>query len=118
MRALILIAAIAAAAPAAAQPINALQFDALRAEQSAAQFHAIQQDNERMALEARLRANQAVQDMELQRLLPPQVYLPPYPEVGHVAPAAPFDASKLPSIPDAALAASNQRVRDAAKNPK
>jgi hypothetical protein len=116
MRALILTAAMAAAAPAAAQSLNAFQLDALRADQSAAQLHAIQQDNERMALEARLRASQAVLDLELQRALPPQVSLPPYPGAG--APAQPFDVSKLPSIPDAALAASNKRVRDAVKNPK
>ena len=53
-----------------------------------------------MALEARLRANQAVQEMELQRLLPPQVPLPPYPGVAAGGTrVAPFDAQHQPQVP-------------------
>lgn len=118
MRALILLLALAAAAPAAAQDIsglNQLQFDALRAEQSAAQLRAINEVNERMALESRLRAQQAILDLQLQRALPAQVPVLPY---ASATPPGPLDVSKLPQIPDAALAESNKRVRDAVKNPR
>ncbi len=118
MRALIVIAAAALATPAFAQDpagLTPLQLDALRAEQSLAQLRAINEANERMALEARLKAQQAILDLQLQRLLPPPVPTPPHPSGG---PSVKVDPGQLPSIPDTALEESNRRVRDAAKNPR
>jgi hypothetical protein len=118
MRALILFAAAALATPAFAQDpaaLTQLQLDALRAEQSLAQLRAINEANERMALEARLKAQQALLDLQLQRVLPPQVPTPPYPGAG---PTVTIDPAQLPSIPDAALAESNRRVRETAKTPR
>lgn len=115
MRALVLSLALSAAAPAAAQDIhsqlNQFQLDDLRAQQQLAQQRAIAQANELMALESRLRTEQAIQDL---RQVYAPVRLPELPYAG--APPAAIDTSKLPEIPDAALAASNRRVREAVQN--
>ena len=109
MRALAILLALAAAAPAAAQPLD---YDLLRAQQQAAQQREVAQHNELMALEARLRAEQAVLEQQLARA-PVRLPEPPYPSP---LPPAKIDTSKLPSIPDATLADSNRRVQEAAGN--
>lgn len=114
MRALLL--AFLIASPAATQDFGfttQAQIDDLRMQQQLAQQRAIAQSNELMALESRLRTEQAVRDLEFQRALPPRLPQLPYPAG---APPARIDTSKLPSIPDAALADSNRRVRDASEN--
>jgi hypothetical protein len=111
MRALIAILALAAATPAAAQTSS--QLADLQMQQQLAQQRAVAQHNELFALEARVRTEQAILDLQLQRALPARAPELPYPVA---APTGRVDTSKLPSIPDAALAASNRRVQDAAKN--
>jgi hypothetical protein len=103
----------AAATPAAGQvPLNAFELNDLRARQDAAERAAVARSNELMSLEARLRADQAVADLQALRA-PPAIpnlrYDPPL--TG--ASKAP---SKYPSMPDAALAESNRRVQAAAAN--
>jgi hypothetical protein len=116
MRAFLAVLALTACAvPAAAQDIGSTQsqLDDLRMQQQLAQQRAVAQHNELFALEARLKTEQAILDLQLQRALPPRVPVLPYP-VG--VPAANVDTSKFPSIPDAALAASNRRVQEASQN--
>ena len=114
MRAVLLSLVLAAVAvPAAAQaPSVQSQLDDLRARQEASERQAVARANEFQALDAQLRADQAVQDLQAQRV-PPAVpslnYAPPV--IGASAAAA-----KYPSMPDAALADSNRRVQDAARN--
>ena len=111
MRILIAALALVAATPAVAQPLaQQLQLDELRHQQQDAQRRAIDQSNQLMALEARLRAEQAA--YELQRIAPRAPELR-YEPARRTASAA---AAKYPSIPDAALADSNRRVQDAARN--
>ncbi|WP_293904730.1 hypothetical protein [Phenylobacterium sp.] len=103
----------AAATPAFAQNTQ-LELDNLRAQQQAAQQRAIAQANESMALEARLRAEQAVADLRLQRtppVLPELPYVTPASDAARAAAAT----ATYPSIPDAALADSNRKVQDAAQ---
>ena len=113
MRAVLLSLVLAAVAvPAAAQaPSVQSQLDDLRARQEASERQAVARANEFQALDAQLRADQAVQDLQAQRV-PPAVpslnYAPPV--IGASA------AAKYPSMPDAALADSNRRVQDAARN--
>ena len=112
MRALIAVIALtAAAAPAAAQTSS--QIADLQMQQQLAQQRAVALHNELFTLETRMRTEQAILDLQLQRALPARVPELPYPVA---APRGTIDTSKLPSIPDAALAASNRRVQDAAKN--
>jgi len=103
----------AAATPAAAQfNPNAFELNDLRARQDAAERAAVARSNELMALEARLRADQAVADLRAQRsapTLPSPRYDPP---LSGASPTLP----KYPSMPDAALAESNRRVQAAASN--
>lgn len=115
MRALIAVLALTAAAPAAAQDIGMTQsqIDDLRMQQQLAQQRAVAQHNEMFALETRLRTEQAILDLQLQRALPARVPELPYPVA---VPTGRIDTSRLPSIPDAALAASNRRVQEAVKN--
>lgn len=70
--------------------------------------HAISQDNRMMALEAQLRTEQAIRQLEAQRSRPalPQ---PAAPDATPSATAQP--KSPYASIPDDRLAASNARVR-------
>lgn len=110
MRTLLAIGVLAVSAPAAAQPTQ-LQLDDLRMQQQNAERRAIDQANQMMALEARLRAEQATLELQLQRSgvgVPAPTYQPSLTP----APAA----VKYPSMSDAALAESNRRVQAAAKN--
>ena len=111
MRALALLLALAAASPAAAQTVQ-FDIDNLRAQQELARQREVAQHNELMALDAQLRTNQAVLDQQLSRA---PVRLPESPYFSPIPPAK-IDTSKLPHIPDAALADSNKRVQDVVQN--
>lgn len=116
MRAIALLLALGAAAPAAAQglgpsnTLDQLRMDELRAQQQLLQQQQVAQHNELMALDARLRTEQHVARIQAERapVLLPQL---PYP-----APPGSIDISKLPRIPDKALADSDRRVREISKN--
>jgi hypothetical protein len=112
MRAMILVLALAAAAPAAAQTpyTDQLRLNELQTQADLARQRAISQDNQLTALDAQIRADQAIRDIQLQRALPPLL-----PRADPNAPPPTLDVSQLPSIPDSALAASNQAVREASR---
>lgn len=122
MRAALFIAAfLAAAGPAAAQDLltqqrlNDFELQNLQAQQELARQRDIALHNEMMALEARLRTEQGLADVRAQSFiprLPPVTTYQSYPG----APLPQIDTSKLASMPDAALAESNRRVREAAAN--
>jgi hypothetical protein len=116
MRTLIIaFALVALAGPAAAQ-YPAYEIDNLRAQQEAAARRAIAQDNELSALQNRLQTEQAVTQLQTQRLLPPR--LPDLRYVPSSSGPAPAATLKYPVIPDAALADSNRRVRAASQPPR
>lgn len=101
----------ALATSAAAQTVTQFELDNLRAQQEAAARRAVAQDNELSALQNRLQTEQAVTQLQIQRSLAPRL---PEPVYGTPASAiAPAATPKYPSIPDAALADSNRRVRAA-----
>jgi len=112
----VLAAAFAAAGPGLAQTSadllarDQLRLDELRAQQQLQQQRSVAQHNELMALDARLRTEQQAARIEAERR-PVRLPEPPYP-----GPPAMLDASRLPSIPDAALAASNRRVQEISQN--
>jgi hypothetical protein len=115
MRVLLALLALAAATPAAAQSTAAelaLQNDLL-AQQQAAQQRAVALDNQLMALEAQIRTERALADIRAQSARP-YLPLPPLPpgEAGPRPPSPQIDTSKLVSIPDDRLAASNAAVRE------
>jgi len=113
MRTLILGLSLAAlAAPALAQNTQ-LELDNLRAQQQDAARRAVAQDNELSALQNRLQTEQAVTQLQTQRVLAPRLPDPVYgaAPTGAAAAATP----KYPSVPDAALADSNRRVRAASQ---
>lgn len=118
MRALILCLALAGAAPAAAQDPSAAvlqsQILQMQAEQQLARMREVATANELTALEARLRTEQAVRQMEAARA---PVLMPtlPYPDAA-LGKGTGVDISKLPSVPDAVLADSNRRVQEILKN--
>jgi hypothetical protein len=88
--------------------LNLLQHDLL-AQQQLAQQHQIAQQNELAAMDARLRAQQAMDDV---RATNRQANIPAY--AG--APPTNLRLDDYASIPDDRLAASNKRVEHAAKN--
>ncbi|WP_293676792.1 hypothetical protein [uncultured Phenylobacterium sp.] len=104
---------LAAAAPAAAQSTLA-DVENLRAQQEAAARRAVALSNELGALESRLRTEQAITDLRIQR---EGVRVPELPYTDVTTPSSTSAAvpRNLPSIPDAALADSNRRVRDASQ---
>lgn len=104
--------AVVAASPAAAQ-VTQFQLEDLRAQQQSAERRAIDQSNQLQALETRLRADQASAELAIQRQ---GVRLPQRPYADAVSPSASTASPRYPSMPDAALADSNARVRDAARN--
>lgn len=107
------ILAAAAASPAVAQHPSTV-LDDLRMQQEAAQRRAIDQSNQLMALEARLRAEQAAADLQRPAPRLPELRYKPAAGSGFT-PAIP---PGYPSIPESTLAASNKRVRDAAREPR
>lgn len=114
MRMMILLLACVAA-PAAAQGLSTgdqIRLDDLHMRQEAAERRAIDQANQLMALEARLQAERSIVDLRTQGAaarLPRTPYATPPAEGGSAA-------AKYPSVPDATLADSNRRVREAADN--
>lgn len=104
--------AFAVASPAVAQ-VTSLQLEDLRAQQQAAERRAIDQSNQLQALEARLRADQAVAAMAAQNT---GAVLPQFRTSGPVAGAPTATLPKYPAMSDSALADSNKRVQDAARN--
>jgi hypothetical protein len=106
----VVIAAAATGAAAQVPPPTQMQLDDLRARQEAAERQAVARSNELMALEARLRADQAVADLQAQRAPPPAPALRYEPQ----ASTGRASVGKYPSVPDAALADSNRRVQAAA----
>lgn len=112
MRILAVFLLLAGASPAAAQ-VSQFQLDELRAQQQAADRRAIDQANQLQARDARLRAEQASADLAAQRAgarAPLLRYGDP------MAPRATAAPATYPSVPDAALAESNRRIQDAARN--
>jgi hypothetical protein len=109
---LLLAAAIFAvlATPVAAQ-VTQFELDQLRAQQQAAERRAVAQSNELMALEARLRADQAVAELRAPTARAPELLYDEPPARGSALATA-----KFPAMSDAALAESNRRVREAAQN--
>ncbi|RAK60299.1 hypothetical protein DJ021_11015 [Phenylobacterium hankyongense] len=126
MRAAIaLLIVFAAAAPAAAQDLsgryNALQaqstadlarYNNLAALQEMQRQRDIAQQNQMTTLDAQLRTERGLADVRAQSytpIIPVPAYVPgmPLPNI---------DTSQLVSIPDAALADSNRRVKEAAAN--
>lgn len=97
-------------AAALAQPTQ-FQLDDLRAREEAAQRRAVDQANQLQALDARLRADQAVRDLSRPT--------PDVPSLSQPAPNTPAPTmSDYPKIPDAALADSNRRVQAASPDPR
>ena len=115
MRALLTLAVLAAsaAAPAAAQltPQDLHLQAEIAAQAELARQRSIAIENQLMALEARLRAEQGIATVEAQKARP-YIPLPPVDVPGAVA-SRPVDTSNLVSIPDDRLAASNAAVREA-----
>jgi hypothetical protein len=118
MRTLIILVCLACAGPVAAQPDGlalTLQRDAdLQARADLARQREVELNNRLSTLEARQQTDQALRDIDAmrQRPAPPTIYDP------NAAPprAAAVHDGAFAAIPDAALAASNARVRAAAAN--
>ena len=109
---LILLAVSALAHPAGAQDLQALalqQTQDLEMQRAMDRQRDVVLHNELMVLDARVRTDQAVRDLQDQRANPPLRSLP---ALG----AAPIDPQAYAAIPDDRLAASNARVRAAARN--
>jgi type IV secretory pathway VirJ component len=108
-------AALGLAAPATAQPFRDLEL-ARDAQAQAAAVAARNRDialsNELSNLQARLQTDEALNHLQAQRISPPVPMTPFDPK----APPPKIDLSQMASIPDAALAQSNARVRAAADN--
>jgi len=116
MRGLIALICLACATPAAAQlnPL-VLQRDAeLQARADQARRREVELTNRLSTLEAQQQTDQALRDISAMRQRPssPTIYDPNAPPPR----AAPLPPGALVSIPDAALADSNARVRAAAAN--
>lgn len=104
--ALTVVIAAAAAAPAAAQlPLTLQRDNELWAEQQMARQREIAIQNQLSTLEARVRTDEALRDLDRNALRTPR-----QPDLRAV------DPGKLAGIPDDRLAASNARVRAAAAN--
>ena len=110
-------AVAALAAPATAQ-VSQFELDNIRAQQAAVQRQAVETANQTMALEARLRTEQAIRDLEDQRVSP-TLPTTPYPiPPGSAAPSGGGSTAQpvYPSIPDKALADSNRRIQKIRKH--
>lgn len=110
MRIAIAILMLAAATPAAAQDAMLLHYmGQAQVEQEAARQRDVALRNELMVLDARIRTDQALRDIEAQRT---PLSLP---RDGQTPSAAPSTQAGYAAIPDDKLAASNARVRAAAQ---
>jgi hypothetical protein len=117
MRGLVILLMLAAAGPAAAQPYLGLQLsrDAqAAADAQAARSRDIAVTNELSALQAHAQTDQALANLQAARISPTVPTVPFNPK----APPPVIDPRQIASIPDAALAASNARIRAAADNRK
>jgi len=120
MRALIVLAALGLAAPVIASPAAAQDYRGLALQQEAgrlADAQAIRNrdiviTNDLSTLQARVQSNQALSDIAALRASPSVSTVP----LGPYTPPPRIEAGKFASIPDAALAQSNARVRAAAAN--
>jgi hypothetical protein len=123
MRALVLLAALSMAPTAMAQPLPLIAgglapgpssplYNEMLVQQEQLRQQIIQQQNQFMALDAQLRAQQAQQDIQALKINPRL----PLPDVSRAGALPQIDPSQLASIPDAALADSNRKVLDAARN--
>jgi hypothetical protein len=123
MRLAVLLACLALAAPAAAQPVapvrflpapvqlnQAWQYNGLLVQQEELRQQMIGQQNRLNALDAGLRAQQSIDLLQAESHPAPI----PAPYIAPGAPPAQVDTSQLGSIPDAILAESNRKVREAA----
>ena len=116
MRALVPLALIAAAASTSAQAQlvpspDTLRMHELQMQQDLLRQRMLSQELETQALESRLRTEQALRDVQTQRNPAPLPTLPADP----ARPAPVIDASRLASMPDDRLAASNEAVREASR---
>lgn len=109
MRVLVALLAFAIAPAAAAAQIYQNPAERV-AQDEAARRRDVEITNQLSVLDAQLRTQQALRD--LQAMSPPPVPAQPNPNI----PLPVIDTSKLASIPDKALADSNVRVRAAAQN--
>jgi hypothetical protein len=111
----ILVLALAAAGPAAAQavrdPVQQARDAEIFMQQQALQQQSVAQANQLTALEAQLQTERNLAAIRAQSARP--VIAQPY--VGAYAPTTSIDTSKLVSIPDDRLAASDAAVRAASK---
>lgn len=123
MRALVLLAALGVAPAAMGQPLPLIpggltpgpaspEYNAMLVQQEQTRQQIIQQQNQLMALDAQLRGQQAQQDIQALRINP-RLALP---NVNQTGALPQIDPGQLASIPDAALADSNRKVLDAARN--
>ena len=115
IRAAIVVLALAAAAPAAAQdylPLTWAQDAERNAAAAAARQRDVQLTNDLSRLQAQAQTNQALADIAALQARPVVPSVPASPN----APPPVIDVSKLASIPDAALADSDAKVRAAARN--
>ncbi|HET6971747.1 MAG TPA: hypothetical protein VFH92_11520 [Phenylobacterium sp.] len=111
-----LLAGLALAAPAVAQ-VSQLELDNIRAQQAAAQRQSVAVANEAMAQEARLRTEQAILDLENQRVTPALPVLPYSPAGSATAPSGVRPAEGVyPSTPDTALADSTRQIQKIRKH--
>lgn len=123
MRSLLLLAALSMAPTAMAQPLPLIpgglppgpaspQYNEMLVQQEQTRQQLIQEQNQFMALDAQLRAQQAQQDLH-GFTINPRLALP---NVNRAGALPQIDPSQLASIPDAALADSNRRVLDTVRN--
>ena len=109
---------LASAAAAQVTPIlpdiaTQMRLDALSAQLQIQQQRNVATENEFQALDARVRTDQALRDLQAESEQP-RLRVPPDPVYGAANPN--YDPARLASIPDDRLKASNARVRAAAAN--
>lgn len=118
--ALLAVLLAAAGSPALAQSFHPLppqtpiqpQYNELWAQQEMARQQAIALQNQLTAVEAQQRTDEAIANVQAQRINPRL----PLPDATGATALPSIDAGTLASIPDAALAESNKRVLDVAQN--
>ncbi|MBW8811922.1 MAG: hypothetical protein JF588_00730 [Caulobacterales bacterium] len=117
LTAAVLMGSAVCAVPAAAQ-VSPLELDNIRAQQAAAQRQSVAIANEAMAQEARLRTEQAILDLENQRVAPALPTLPYAAPAGSTTPPSGAKAATTayPSMPDKALADSNRQIEKIRKH--
>lgn len=113
------ILALAVATPAAAQ-VTPFELDNLRLQQVEAQRQAVAAANQATVLESQLRTQQAIRDLENQRVSPVVGALPAPAASDPTTAARPSAAapasSDYPSMPDRALAESNRQIEKIRKH--